>query len=538
MVHMRSGRRRFLQNSALFTGGLLTTSLLDTRHSMARDEPIEAVVIGSGYGGSVAALRLAQAGINTLVIERGRRWPITSAQNTFTTFRNPDGRAAWLSPTTFDGVPVNIYTGVLESNNEDGILVLRGAGVGGGSLVNNAGMVQPRNRGVFNQVFSGLLKYEDFTNIYYPRVRSIIQPSPIPNDILSTFYYDSTRLFVQEATRAGFSNYLLDLAVDWDIVREEIAGRKTPSTINGEIWYGCNSGAKRSLDHNYLSLAEKTGLVEILPLHVVTSINEVGGYGYRITCDQINEFGEVITTKYITCRYLFLAAGSLGTSKLLVKAKTKGTLPRLNDYVGKFWGTNGDAIVSRSNLPVANGKGGFAGAILEDFNNPKGPNIIMNYPDWNGLPGTQEYLAIGLPKQYGSFRYDASLDDVRLHLPRNTPGDKALMSSIESTLGVLDERNSTSTQIKSEVSYAGTAHPLGGCRLGKACDEYGRVLGYRGLYVVDGALLPGTAACANPALTIAALAERCVEKIIAEDINFGQFHRRKGRYNNIPGRAR
>lgn len=538
MLHMRSGRRKFLQNSALFTGGLLTTSLLDLRHSIASDEPIEAVVVGTGYGGSVAALRLAQAGIKTLVIERGRRWPITSAQNTFATFRNPDGRAAWLSSRTFDGFPVNVYTGVLESNSEDGIIVLRGAGVGGGSLVNNAGMVQPRNREVFNQVFSGLLNYEDFTNIYYPRVRSVIQPSPIPNDILSTYYYDSTRLFTEQATRAGFSNYLLDLAVDWNIVREEIAGTKTPSTINGEIWYGCNSGAKKSLDHNYLSLAEKTGLVEILPLHVVTSIHEVPGYGYKISCNQINEFGEVITTKSITCRYLFLAAGSLGTSQLLVKAKAKGTLPRLNEYVGKFWGTNGDAVVTRLNLPPTNGKGGFAGAILEDFSNPKGPNIIMNYPDWNGIPTAQEYLAIGLPKQYGSFRYDASLDTVRLHLPRNTPEDKALMSSIESTLKVLDERNSNSTEIKSEVSYAGTAHPLGGCPIGKACDPYGRVFGYRGLYVVDGALIPGSAACANPALTIAALAERCLETIIPEDINFGQYHRRKNQHNNIPRGAR
>lgn len=63
----------------------------------------------------------------------------------------------------------------------------------------------------------------------------------------------------------------------------------------------------------------------------------------------------------------------------------------------------------------------------------------------------------------------------------------------------------------------GTAHPVGGAVLGKACDLYGRVKGYKGLYVVDGAMIPGSTGATNPSLTIAALTERCVERIIAED---------------------
>ena len=68
----------------------------------------------------------------------------------------------------------------------------------------------------------------------------------------------------------------------------------------------------------------------------------------------------------------------------------------------------------------------------------------------------------------------------------------------------------------SQLNSTTTAHPLGGAVLGKACDEYGRVFGYQGLYVVDGSLIPGSTACTNPSLTIAALAERCMDKIITE----------------------
>jgi cholesterol oxidase len=73
--------------------------------------------------------------------------------------------------------------------------------------------------------------------------------------------------------------------------------------------------------------------------------------------------------------------------------------------------------------------------------------------------------------------------------------------------------------VEQEHANAGiTAHPLGGVCMGTACDMYGRVKGYQGLYVVDGAFIPGSAAACNPALTIAAFAERCMDNIIAEDI--------------------
>ncbi|MBP5976271.1 GMC family oxidoreductase [Brasilonema sp. CT11] len=515
-------RRRFLQTATLFSAGVAASVLnpLRTRATYSNDYS-EACVIGSGYGGAIAALRLGLAGIQTVILERGRRWEVPSEKNqdVFATYRKPDGRASWLNSTTLFGDSVDIYTGVLETLHQDGVTPLLGAAVGGGSIVNNAGVVQPRNRDIFYRVFPRSIDYDELVDVYFARVSQILQPSPIPPDILATQYYDKTRLFMEQATKGGFSNYLINLAVDWDIVRDEIAGKKVASTIAGEIWYGCNSGAKKSLDHNYIPQAEDTRYVEILPLHVVTTISKVPNESlYQVVYNRINTSGEVLETKTMTCRYLFLAAGSVGTSKLLVKAKAKGGLPKLSNYVGQYWGTNGDTVGARSNLPPVSGLGGFAGAILEHFDNPISPLILMDYPEYHAPEGTQVCLGMGIPEPKGTFRYDAKTDDVTLSWPSYLENNRAHIDATKLTYELLDSKNATNgVQPTSDFVYQNVAHPCGGASMGRVCDEYGRVFGYKGLYVVDGAIIPnGSAGCANPFLTIAGLAERSMDKIIPE----------------------
>src|SRR5688500_9303872 len=114
-------RRDFLLSMAAGAGYLLGNN--GPFKLIEESEEVKALVIGSGFGGAVAALRLAQAGIPVTVIERGKRWPITDEQNTFSTIFKPDGRSAWLSPRTVlpgtDTTPINVFPGVLDRYNEN-----------------------------------------------------------------------------------------------------------------------------------------------------------------------------------------------------------------------------------------------------------------------------------------------------------------------------------------------------------------------------------------------------------------------------------
>lgn len=524
-------RRDFLLTAAFGTLGIGMCGA--RRASWALDsEYIPALIVGSGFGGSVAALRLAEAGIDTLVLERGLRWPITDG---FATFEKPDGRAAWLSETTVALPPfehVNRFTGILErirGNHKD---VLAGAGVGGGSLVYNAALPQPR-RTIFEKVFPRWIDYDQMDEIYYPRVRQIIKPAPIPDDILNTQFYLMARVDAEQARNAGFSTKRVEYGIDWDTVRREIHGKATPSCISGQVWYGLNSGAKKSVDKNYLAMAENTGKLQIMPLHVVRDIREdPANKLYIVMADEMDKTGRRIRQKYFACRYLFLAAGAVGTTELLVKARSKRTLWRLNEHVGRWWGANGDTFFIRAGLPESNSGTGGPGShvFMEDNHNPFGKTGVLQgvmppptgrfVIDELGFKGDVAlYVAMGIAPALGYFTYDADTDSAILNWP--DPDDWRLekySKSIKHSVQTFNDGNpGTETAL---LDTQTTAHPLGGAGLGRACDRYGRLRGYKGLYVVDGAMVPnGSAGAVNPALTIAALAERSMERIIEYDVN-------------------
>lgn len=510
-------RRRFLQTSLAATAGLGVSAI---RASASNSENnVEAIVIGSGFGGAVAALRLAQAGIETIVLERGRRWLITDAGDTFCTYEKPDGRSTWLSPTTvvFNQVPIDVYTGLLDIKVGDGINVYRGAGVGGGSLVYNAVTYQPTKEN-FYKAFPRSIDYDELDRIYYPRVRSILKPSPIPDDILQTRYYLAARTFLQQAAKANLKVSKLDININWDIVRQEITGQKVPSAIIGQVYYGMNSGAKNSLDRNYLSMAEATGKVKILPLHVVTEIEELNRRRFQIVCNQINEQGTVVAQKTFTCRYLFLAAGSIGTTELLLRAKYNGKLRSLNDKVGMFWGTNGDAVGAVITAGQTNPtQGGPAVGVIEDFSNPVAPLVIEQLPFPIVPEGIYAALSQGITLPEGKLTYNARTRTADLFWPKDSQNNQKIAQAYLSTYQKLNQANSTT--LAQPLDFSSTAHPLGGAVVGSVCNSKGRVRGYSNLFVVDGALIPGSTACANPSLTIAALAERCMDNFLNKGRN-------------------
>jgi cholesterol oxidase len=512
---------------------------------MKKSESVDVMIIGSGFGGAVTALRLADRGIKTVMLERGKRWPVTAKQDTFSSLQNPDGRSAWLSDTSILGTPkpIDRFIGVLELVLGTGIAAFAGAGVGGGSLVYAGALVQPP-RVLFERIFGSRVDYDEMDDVYFDRVRSVIKPGVIPRQILARDEYAAGRAWLQLGRQAGLPTELVQHAVDWGVVAKELGGERVPSVIAGDFWYGNNSGAKLSLDRNYLRKAEKSGLLDIVTQHDVRSVQTAPKGRFLVTADEIDDHGSVVGQKAYVVRKLFLGAGSIGTSKLLVGSKGRGHLPRLNDKVGTQWGNNGDFFSALDGLgpEVRPNLGGTVPVIIRDLDNAVTPTSVECFADWTkeGQQGVVSSIGMATIPAKGSFAYDAVSDSVILTWPNTDPEILKATEAGAATYERLAEAGGPDCQRREPVSSlaygarghhhvdpldagttpidaSATAHPLGGVPLGSATDNVGRVRNYPGLYVVDGALVPGNAGCSNPALTIAALAERNIERIIEKD---------------------
>ena len=518
------GRRSFVRLTATGAAGLYVAGGCTGEPF----ERVQALVIGSGFGGSIAALRLAEAGVSVTVLERGRRWEITPQHDTFCSMIDPepDGRCAWMHarpiipgvpPARLRGEYGAPYVGLLQRLEGPTIDVVCAAGVGGGSLVYSGIMIQPP-RGPFESVFPSEVSYDEMDTIYYPRVREVMRPASMPDDVYEAPEYASSRAFVRDAELAGMNVERNAIALDWDLVRAELSGEIPAQVIKGEYLYGLNSGAKRSVDRGYLAMAEATGRVVVRPQHQVQAIAEDPEGGYRTTVERIDENGEVLETLTIKSDLLFVAAGSMNTTKLLLRARRDGGLPNLSDRVGDAWGNNGLRIKVRSGVPDVTGmpQGGPACIFVHDHENPHGPIGMEFGAAPVGLEGYLIHGTQGVPDRLGRLVLNDE-DEVE--------AEWDVSNDMSAEMGAMDAMQRIVAAGGGEIgSLPGlgdsiTFHPLGGATMGLVTDTYGRVMGHPGLYVVDSALVPGATPAGNPFWTIAALAERCLETIVAEDLN-------------------
>ncbi|MFJ9904813.1 GMC oxidoreductase [Streptomyces sp. NPDC101152] len=493
-----------------------------------------AIVVGSGYGGAVAALRLGQAGIRTLVLEMGQLWNTPGADGKiFCNTANPDQRSMWFKSRTeaplatflwLDVVNRNItpYPGVLDRVHFDAMSVYVGRGVGGGSLVNGGMAVTPR-QSYFTEQFPTVDATEMY-NTYYPRARSMLGVNTIdPAWFESTEWYQFARTSRKAADTTGLKTTFVPNVYDFGYMEREAAGTATKSALGQEVIYGNNYG-KKSLDKTYLAAALGTGNVTINTMERVRAVHRASDGSWQLTADRVDVTGKVVETKQYSCTYLFLGGGSLGTTELLVRARDTGALPALNSSVGAGWGPNGNTMLGRANhvwdttganqstMPVMG---------IDDWDNAANPvfaeiaPLPIGFETWVSL-----YLAITKNPQRAAFTYDAASDGVKL-------GWTAAQSAVSVAMAkkLFDRINAANATIY-RYDLFGTSnkvfaddfcyHPLGGCVLGQATDDYGRVKGYSKLYVTDGSLVPGNIGV-NPFVTITALAERTMARVLAED---------------------
>ncbi|WP_432178337.1 GMC oxidoreductase [Streptomyces sp. NBC_00063] len=492
---------------------------------------VRALVVGTGYGGSVAALRLARAGVDVHMIEMGMAWDTPGPDGRiFANTTSPDARSYWLRTKTkqplsnFLGFPLDKdvprYTGILDAEEMGGIVVYQGRGVGGGSLVNGGMAVTPRREN-----FGAILPSVDAAEMYatyYPRANAALGVGTVdPAWFESAECYQFARVGRKHAQRSGFPFVFVPDVYDWDYMKQEAAGTVPKSALAGEILYGNNYG-KKSLQKTYLAQATATGKVSISPLHKVTSVAPAPGSGYTVVIEQIDTTGTTTATKTVTADRVFFAAGSVGTSKLLVKLRATGALPALNGEVGKGWGDNGNVMCGRANhLWDPTGKvqasipcGGIdnwaaGGAFAEVAPLPTGIETYASF-----------YLSITNTPHRAEFSWNAQAG--RADLNWQTAWKQTSIDMAKTIFDKINAKEGTiyRTDLFGTYKIWGdhlTYHPLGGAVLDKATDNYGRLHGYPGLYVIDGSLIPGNTSV-NPFVTITALAERNIEKIIATDL--------------------
>lgn len=521
----------------------------------------EVVIIGSGFGGAVSACRLAEAGKQVLVLERGRRWQPEDYP------RGSDD--AWI----WDCDAPERRNGWIDLRVMDQMWVAQGAGVGGGSLIyaNISIDAKPEafDDGWPTAITAKVLKP------YYARVGAMLNVQSLP-DGQTTRRFELMRKAAAAIGEAGRFRKL-EMAVTFDPAWNyslpdphnplhsrpwtNAQGRRQGTCIHcGNCDIGCTFQAKNTLDLNYLAVAEDRGAV-IQPLSLVTYLSDLGDR-WRVHYDRIAD-GKRISCS-VDARRVILAAGSLGSTEILLRSRDQyRSLPQLPRGLGYGWGSNGDfltpAIYSdRDVLPSVgptitsaidflDGSQNGARFFVEDGGFP---NVIANYVAARSRAKAgssfERRLLAGLGAAFGTnplagmmpwFGQAIDGSDGRLYLGRRwtRPWQRKLKldwNPARSELGVgglaamhLRLTEATGGRAIDTGSWSVfrnlvTPHPLGGCNMamGPAAgvvDDRSAVFGHKRLYVMDGSIIPRPIGL-NPSKTIAALAERATEYLLSE----------------------
>ena len=514
------------------------------------DFDFDYVVIGSGFGGSVSALRLAEKGYSVAVVERGKRWQPEDFPKTNWNLR----KYLW--------APKFLCFGIQALTFLRDTMILHGTGVGGGSLVYANTLLVPPDDVFRDPHWQSLGNWKADLEPHYETAQRMMGVTTAScqtemDQMLCDIAHDLDR---------GETVHPTEVAVFFGEPGKTVpdpyfggAGPKRKGcTLCGGCMVGCRENAKNTLDKNYLFFAEKHG-VQIIPETEIRSIRELPAGGYEL--ESVRATNLILKRKRkLKCRGIVAAAGVLGTVPLLLKCKSRGTLSRISDQLGRFVRTNSEALVGATSrnrdvdyskgIAIASGfrpddntsiemcrygRGQDAMAMLCTVLVPGGPP----WPRWmrfsakvlrNPLVFLRLLNPFGWARRSGILLVMQSLPNhMSLKLRRRWywPFGKRLTSvwnSAEKVPKYVPVANEVAERFAKKIdgdasgsipevvfNLSTTAHILGGCPMGSdetegVIDKHGRLFGYENFYVADGSIIPVNLSV-NPSLTILALSE-------------------------------
>ncbi len=556
----------------------------------------DAVIVGSGFGGSVMAYRLAEAGLKVCLLERGKAYP----PNSFPRSPHLMKRNFWNPSDGLHGM-FNIWT-------FEGLAAVMSSGLGGGSLIYANVLIRKDEKWFIKEdLASGGYEYWPVTRAdldpHYDRVEKMMAVQKYPLDHAPYSGTSKTLALKHAAEQLGLDWHLPNLAVTFgnpgetpvpgepihELHRNLHDRTRYTCRLCGECDVGCNYGSKNTLDFNYLSEAKRLS-ANIRTRSEVRSFAPRDGGGYTITYlyhDPANEGHptdtndpSVVPPQTITADRLILSAGTIGSTYLLLK--NRAAFPHLSEQLGSRFCGNGDflsfvlrcseeangargprvidpafgpVITSTIRVPDALDGGEGRGFYLQDAGYPGFASWMLQMMDSPGVIERAFHTMTRVVRSrlgFGDLMTDLGSEIANafgacdlsagsmplLGMGRDIPDGKISMkgkvldvdwvnkSSGEYFKRVRDTSAAVAEQLGGtfvenptyHLNRLITVHALGGAPMGRTAAEgvvnsYGEVFNYPGLYVADGAVMPGPVG-PNPSLTIAALSDRFADHLL------------------------